>query len=164
MKRGGGKKSEQSCGTIPAWEAQRVPPPSSLQRTLSWLEIQTNKILFYRESTASGALLMRQYGGKNTTLRSQSSPTGKATGLSDNQEQHKCIHSPTHLHPRFAVFLVCAPKWREALVARHRPVPPHAPLPQRVFPQKEGRGRGQRDVLFRSHLLFSRPHCCAGSS
>ena len=76
--------------------------PSSLQRTLSWLEIQTNKILFYRESTVSGALLMKQYGGKQNTLRSQSSPMGKAIGLSDNQEQHKFIYSP----PTYTLYLL----------------------------------------------------------
>lgn len=70
---------------------------------------------------------------------------------------------PTCLHPVFAIFLFCASKWRQALVDVHHLVLPCA-LPRHIFPQKQGRRQGQKDVLFNSHLLVSQPRCCAGSS
>lgn len=130
--------------------------PSSLQRILPWLEIQTNEMLL-RESTVRGNFQWNSKEGNTTHSGPNPLPWGRQLGCQTTQ-----IHVlPIHLHPVFAVFLVYALKWTQGLVAIYGPALPHA-LPRHIFPWKEG--WGQRELLFHSHLLFSQPHCCAGSS
>ena len=106
---------------------------SSLQHTLSWLEIQTNKILFYKASIGSRALSVKKYGGKYNTLQPQSSPMGKAVGQSDNQEQYKFIHSPPT--PCTCCFLVLCMEMEASLGGWAPPSTALCPTEARLSPK-----------------------------
>lgn len=140
-------KSEQSHGTVPAWEAQHTPFPSNTHCP-GW-KYQLIKSCSTENPQRAGHCSWNNTEG-NTTRFGPSLP---------HEESNRTVGQPTPTHalpthplPVFAFFSFCASKQSPRWLLKH------------AFPKRKGWGGAWRDTLLCRHSPSCQPRCCAGSS